>query len=401
MGRKKKPGKRARGIQSKKGYLYIIHTKTMINNGKRESKIIWEATGLPDSPENVKKAIALRDKFKETNNSIVLDRNTTFEELMEVFLNHKKRVIRNTTYSTYENQAKSCVKYFASTKVRNITTDMVEAYIDHLFTEHNLAPRTVKDYSKLLRTALNFAVEEGIISPNPARKAAINAELAAIHSKKRDPNDTFFSYSEAQRFLKIIRDHELYEFFYVSLYFALRREETLGIRWSAIKLEDPDNPRLVINHSVTIGTQVNRTDSLKTEASYDDFPLDPNQVEMFKELKKREENNRILFGNKYVENDYVFKHADGTPFYPDYPSKIFKKIIDDNPNLPQHITLHGLRKSCVSILVHRGLDIESIRKWARHKDVTTTLKIYTEVKDKEAKENVARIMTELLPYTPL
>ena len=72
-------------------------------------------------------------------------------------------------------------------------------------------------------------------------------------------------------------------------------------------------------------------------------------AKLFKQLKKKENENRRLFGSGYYESDYIFKNEDGTLYHPDTLSKEFKKIILNNPDLPQDITLHGLRISCVSI----------------------------------------------------
>jgi len=54
----------------------------------------------------------------------------------------------------------------------------------------------------------------------------------------------------------------------------------------------------------------------------------------------------------------------GTLFYPDHVTKAFSKVSKNNPDLPQRMTFHGLRTSCVSILVHDGMDIKSIKDWA-------------------------------------
>lgn len=97
-----------------------------------------------------------------------------------------------------------------------------------------------------------------------------------------------------------------------------------------------------------------------------------------------------------MNNDYVFKHADGSLYYPDYPTKAFAKIIRANPDLPQDITFHGLRSSCVSILVHKGVDVKTIQKWVGHADINTTLKIYAKVKDKEAKKQASESMDDLI-----
>ena len=83
-------------------------------------------------------------------------------------------------------------------------------------------------------------------------------------------------------------------------------------------------------------------------------------------------------------------------FYPDHPSKTFRKLIRRIPELPQSITFHCLRSSCVSILVHQGMDVKSIQKWVGHADYETTLKIYAKVKDKEAKREISDTMNTII-----
>ena len=64
MARKKKDGKRATGIQSKKGWLYILTTKNVVdNNGHIKNKKHWISTGLKDTSENIDKAIQMRERI--------------------------------------------------------------------------------------------------------------------------------------------------------------------------------------------------------------------------------------------------------------------------------------------------------------------------------------------------
>jgi integrase len=185
----------------------------------------------------------------------------------------------------------------------------------------------------------------------------------------------------------------LYPMFDLTIYFGLRREEVLGLRWSAI---DFNNKALKINHTVTKGTTVNRLNATKTEASERQYPLRDNQINLLLELKSILAKQKRLFGNSYIENDYLFKNRDGKPFYPDYPSKVFKKLLRTMPDLPQQVSFHGLRKTCISMLVHAGADIKSIQNWVGHKDQETTLGIYAKVKDKSSKGEISDAMTNLL-----
>ena len=393
MARPKKDGKRATGIQGKSGRLYIVIAQNTVKDGIKKAEKKWVATGLADTPDNVKKAAEIRKKLLNNKEALTADRNVTVAEYTDLFLNRKKREISDTTYSSYYYKSKRIKEYFGAIKVRDVNEVIVENFLDNLFEEHHVQQRTVKDLKVLLGGIFEQAVKEGIIAYNPVKEVLINKGLAIKYSKERNTDEEFFSYEEAQHFLGKMKDHELYELFYLTLFFGLRREEILGLRWSAIDFKDMT---LAINHTVTRGMTVNRANTTKTSSSAREYPLTEEQIEMFNQLKKKEEANRKLFGNGYQDNDYIFKHADGTLYYPDYPSKIFSKLIKKMPELPQGITFHGLRSSCVSILVHQGMDVKSIQKWVGHADIDTTLRIYAKVKDKESKREISETMKGII-----
>lgn len=393
MSRPKKDGRRATGIQGKKGYLYIVLSHTIIENGVKKTEKEWIKTGLKDTTENVTKAKERRKRLLNASSFNQPNLNITLKEFTDLMLSKKKRIVTDTTYSGYYYRAKKIKAYFGDIRVRDINERMVENFLDSLFKTDHVQPRTVKDIKVFLGNVIDLAVKEGIIQYNPVKEVSINKNLAAKYAKDKNPDEEFFSYEEAQLFLDKVRDHPLYELFYLTLFFGLRREEALGLRWSAINLKDRT---MAINHTVTKGTKITRANTTKTAASARVYPLTDEQVEMFRHLRKKELDDRKLCGNGYFESDYVFKHRDGTLYYPDYPSKAFGKIIRKNPDLPQNITYHGLRGSCVSILVHMNLDIKTIQKWVGHADIDTTMRIYAKVKDKESKMEVSDTMKNTL-----
>ena len=394
MARPKKNGKRAKGIQGKKGYLYIVISNVVIKDGVKKSEKKWIATGLEDTSENIKIASATRDKLINKLCLFDVDKKITFNDYTNQVLGKKKREVSDTTYSSYYYRAQHIKDYFNGIKVQDLNELMVEKFLDNLFETHHLQPRTVKDIKTFLGNIVEQAIKEGIISYNPVKEVVISKNLAAKYLKEKLSDEEFFSFEEAQLFLCKIKDHALYELFYLTLFFGLRREEILGLRWSAI---DFNSNTMTINHTVTKGTVVTRANTTKSISSARKYPLTDEQIKMFKQLKNKENANRELFGNCYKESEYIFKHPDGTLYYPDYPTKAFSKLIKKIPALPQSITLHGLRSSCVSMLVHQGMDVKSIQKWVGHADIDTTLRIYAKVKDKETKREISDTMNDIIP----
>ena len=394
MARKRKDGRRAEGVQGKKGRLYYIITQQEVIDGKKISKRVWCATGLPDKDENISKAVEMREKrLSSAGSALSVDREVPMKTYVNLYLAKKRRTIADTTYSGYFYRGNRIIDFFDEIKVRSVSKVNVEQFMDHLITDCESQERTVKDIKTLLSGIMDQAVKDGLIAINPVKEATMNKTLVLKHAKVKNDDDDFFSFKEAQLFLAIAESHELYELFFVTLFFGLRREEVLGLRWSCV---DFDAKEFRVNHTVTKGMTVNRVNSTKTATSARTYPLTEEQVKMFKHLKAKETDNRDLFGSAYHDNDYIFKHEDGSLYYPDYPTKAFGKLIKAHPELPQGITFHGLRKSCVSILVHEGYDVKRIQKWVGHADIDTTLKIYAKVKDKEAKQEILNGMNNII-----
>lgn len=394
MARKRKDGRRAEGIQGRKGRLYYIITQQEVIDGKKISKRVWCATGLPDKDENISKAVEMREKrLSSAGSALSVDREVPMKTYVNLYLANKRRTIADTTYSGYFYRGNRIIDFFDEIKVRSVSKVNVEQFMDHLITDCESQERTVKDIKTLLSGIMDQAVKDGLIAINPVKEATMNKTLVLKHAKVKNDDDDFFSFKEAQLFLTIAESHELYELFFVTLFFGLRREEVLGLRWSCV---DFDAKEFRVNHTVTKGMTVNRVNSTKTATSARTYPLTEEQVKMFKHLKAKETENRDLFGSAYHDNDYIFKHEDGSLYYPDYPTKAFGKLIKAHPELPQGITFHGLRKSCVSILVHEGYDVKRIQKWVGHADIDTTLKIYAKVKDKEAKQEILNGMNNII-----
>ncbi|MBR3974238.1 MAG: tyrosine-type recombinase/integrase [Clostridia bacterium] len=119
-----------------------------------------------------------------------------------------------------------------------------------------------------------------------------------------------------------------------------------------------------------------------------------NQVKILLLLLKEKGNlNKQIFGNKYLQNDYIFKWDKGKPYKPDYISRTFNNILK-KCNLPI-IRFQDLRHSCASLLVAQGFTIKDIQEWLGHADIQTTANIYAPL-DIERKSNIMHTMTDIL-----
>ncbi|MCR5672989.1 MAG: tyrosine-type recombinase/integrase [Lachnospiraceae bacterium] len=391
--------KKIKGIRSKNGKLYVVISRIVIVDGAKKEVTKWYPTKLSDTTQNREKALLIREeilKDTEITDFQVETKDITLSDYADQFLEEIQRDIADTTYSTYFYRVGRIKELFGNAKLTELTEKDIKNFLDDLFIKKGYKPETVKDTRRVLMTILGNAKKAGLLKEIPGKDVKISKRLAAEYTKEKKMDDeVFLSYEEILSFLKHVEDHQLYELFYFTIFFGLRREEVLGIRWSYI---DFTHKKLYINHTVTKGMHgVKRLNKVKSESSDRNFVLTDKQIEMLKHLKRKETVNRKIFGNTYIENDYVFKNDDGQPYHPDTPTKVFKKIIKSIPELPQKITFHGLRKSCASILVKNNYDLKAIQKWMGHKDIETTMKIYAKIKESEAKGAISEHLDDIIP----
>ena len=130
---------------------------------------------------------------------------------------------------------------------------------------------------------------------------------------------------------------------------------------------------MTIKHTVVRHITVIEKDKTKNVSSYRSFPLLPEIRALFLDLRAQSEENSKLFGNNYVQNDYIFRWADGRPFAPDFVTQKFNKLLKQN-NLP-HIRFRDLRHSCASNLLAMGFNLKDISEWLGHSDIQITANI--------------------------
>ena len=88
----------------------------------------------------------------------------------------------------------------------------------------------------------------------------------------------------------------------------------------------------------------------------------PAVCEYLKNLKEEQKQYKKLFGNCYIDNDYVCAKPDGTLIRPEDVSHKFTNA---------------------SMLIAQGVDIKVIQEWLGHSSIATTGNIYGHLQFKQ------------------
>ena len=158
----------------------------------------------------------------------------------------------------------------------------------------------------------------------------------------------------------------------------------MGLKWDAVSFADKT---IAIKHTVVkVAKITHKQDSTKNDSSYTVYTIPENILAELDRWKRHQQELKSIQPNDYYDSGYICTYKDGRLLSPDYISQHFA-ILLKNSGMP-HIRFHDLRHSTASYLKHLGFDLKDIQVWLRHKDIQTTMNLYTHL-DMEAKANIA------------
>ncbi|OQB13743.1 MAG: putative prophage phiRv2 integrase [Firmicutes bacterium ADurb.Bin193] len=357
-------------LQVKNGKYYaVLNLKD--NAGKRKQK--WVDTGIESNGNNKRLANkALRDILQEYDDKkVVADKPIFFSDYILAWLEGMKFNIEPNTWESYQYTIdKHIIPYFKKQKV--LLQDLEPIHIQKYYTlklKEGLSPNTIKHHHANIRKSLQDALLQNIIPYNVADRVKL--------PKINKFNAKFYTANQINTLLEKSKGSIIEPAIFLTAYYGLRRSEILGLKWSAI---DFQNKSITISTTVTAMKTILEKERTKNLSSNRTLPLIPEVECYLKKLKAKQSELMLLQGTSYVRNDFVCKWDNGKPLKPDYISRIFKKVLEDN-NLPI-IRFHDLRHSCASMLSSIGYDIKKIQEWLGHSDITTTANLYTHIEYK-------------------
>ena len=379
-------------LQEKNGMFYVV-LNYRDENGKRKTP--WISTNLPVKG-NKKRAenfmMDVRRNFVPPNVQRTEEREAMqkgdilFTDFLLKWLRVAKSTVKLTTYASYEMMAtRIIIPYFETLniKLKELTTeDIQEFYSAQL---ERVSANTVIHYHAVIHRALKYAVKIKTIQSNPA----VNVE----RPRKEKFIGSFYDKKEINTLFDSIQGHPLEVAIKLAAFYGLRREEIIGLKWTAIDFE---NNTLTIQHTVTEcnldGKHIEvASDTAKTDSSLRTMPLVTNFREMLLAKKEKQEHYRKLCGRSYCKEylDYIFVNEMGERWKPRYLSDGFKRILEQNGL--RRIRFHDLRHTCASLLLANNVPMKKIQEWLGHSDFSTTANIYAHL-DFQSKISSAEAM---------
>lgn len=353
--------------KSGKEYYYTL-IDVYDENGKRHQR--WKATGLTVKGNKKKAEAILRERIKQNEaQNYSTNSEMLFHEWIEQWLNSIKHEIELSTWEGYFYPVQHVICYFKNKrlKLNQLKPLHFEQYYHYMLTNGNttsktkkgLSVKTVRQHRLVINLALKKAVILGYMSSNPAE----NVKVA--NKKNSDYNKPLhiLTRSEAIHLINFLSESndELADCVQATLYFGLRKSELLGLTEKSI---DFKNHKLYITKTVVKVKTTYEKDRTKTQSSRRSYCLTSDMEVFFKSVLHKKRQNRLYYGNTYIESDFLFTWDNGKPYSPDYIYHHFKKMITKFGR--PEMTFHDLRHSTASILYENGWKVKDIQTYRLH-----------------------------------
>ena len=231
---------------------------------------------------------------------------------------------------------------------------------------HPLSANSVRGIQRVLRKALNDALDWELIDRNPTLRVKLpRSTTAAVRS---------WTVAETRRFLDAVEHDRLAALWVLAVTTGMRRGELAGLRWVDVDLDAAMIH--VRNTRVSVAHKVHEHDP-KTRSSKRMVALDDRSVACLRAHRRHQLEERLAWGPAYVESGYVFTVENGAPIHPERIGVLFHRILR-GLDLPR-IRLHDLRHTSASLMLAAGVHPKIVSERLGHSSISVTLDLYSHV----------------------
>lgn len=309
-------------------------------------------------PKTKKRVYFYGATMREVNMKIlahknIAERGLTFGELSALWWELEVENLSPSSIKGYKCATERITSMWRDWYISDITTSDINRFLTDL-AKKGFAKKTVKNHKIIINRIFHFAVNQGSISLNPAREAEIPRNLKQTVRRPASVHD--------EQIIKASAD--VWFFPYLALATGLRKGELLGLMW-----RDVDLDKNIIHVRRSIYYDPNPIiKSPKTEAGVRAVPIiGPLRDEL---VKRKGKPNHFIFGGEEPMTDKAYRYA-------------YQKFQKETGITA---TAHQLRKSYATMAVDANVPPDVLKTIIGHRDISTTLNIYAEVRDYRIQE---------------
>lgn len=333
--------------------------------------------------------------------------NMAFDRYMSTKYN-----LRATTRSNYIYMYDRFVRdEFGNKFLADVKYTDVKLFYYHLLNDKDIAVNTLETIHTVIHPIFDMEVRDDIIRRNPS-----DGVMAKIkkNSKKNKGIRHALTVEQQKAFMEAVKTipeyYHLYPLFVTLLGTGMRIGECTGLTWKDIGLKKRS---ISVNHSATHymrkGTACFGISAPKTETGVRHIPMMGAVYDALQNEYERQKRDGFctyeldgytgfVFSNKL--NSLHNPHCVNLAIRRIYEAYNAKEIIDAKrehrePVIIPHFSCHVLRHTFCSRLCESDMNVKVIQEIMGHKNIETTLDIYTEVNFNKKQESLEELADKI------
>lgn len=314
-----------------------------------------------------------------------------FEDYMKKYLESVKPQIKEKTYKLYEYVTRvHLLPTFGKMELSKIKPLHIQDFYNKSL--ESLSGVTVRHFHNVLNMAFNQAIKWQIINFNPCN----SVEKPKI--KKRQL--TVWNSEQLIAFLNKVKNMTIYLPVLLATSTGMREGEICGLKWNCVDL---NNKIIYIENQLQMINKKLELVNLKTFGSNRNITISDSIVNILKNIRVNQKENKDYFKENYNTNDFVVCKEDGSPYNPEYISSNFRRVLYeykhdikingeikklnlcDELQIPL-IRFHDLRHTHATLLLKANTNPKVVAERLGHSTVKMTLDTYSHVLPSMQKE---------------
>jgi integrase len=238
-------------------------------------------------------------------------------------------------------------------RLDQLDRDDIARWYDELANGGVLNKRSITIIRRVLRAALEDALDEGLIRRNPAARVPVPKRVV----KPERPREVdAWEEDQIRRFLTAIESHRWEGPIRLATLYGLRRSELLALKWDDIDAEA---------HTVRVDEALIEVEGRpvwtegKNERSRRTFGIDANTAERLAAHRRLQLEERLLAGSEWTDQDMVLATRTGNRVSPGNFDQTLDRLIRQ-AGVPR-LTSHGLRHTAATHMVRQATDLGELR----------------------------------------
>ena len=318
-----------------------------------------------------REALAALDELRrQADQGVTPERTQTVGEFLAWWLaTVLPGTVKASTTEDYGYMARRYViPHVGRVKLAKLTPQHVKSMLRAL-EDDGLSPRTRQYARAVLRRALRWAEQNGLVARNVAA-------LVDGPRKTGTKLDDTLDAAGAAAVIDAAAGDRLEALAVLVLRLGLRKGEALALRWDDVDL---DAGTLTVR-----GTLKRRrdggglfVDTTKTDAGTRELPLVAGTSDALREHRRRQAAERLALGPLWVDTGHVFTTVTGTLLDPRNANRLWSALCERAG--VGHRRFHAARHTAATLLLEQGVPLEVVSAVLGHAGLAITADVYAKV----------------------